>query len=319
MNNIKLIIDNNQPKPVAGHNEPESPEGQYWPLVGLTLGSFLQAIAMDQQTCILEICNNQGGRGSLFFIQGALHDAACGPLAGEEAALELVSWEGVRFRVGRIQDRSRVPRRIKKGLISILMESMRQRDEVNSPGDGPEDETPGASGPDGPGWLEETERGGQPQAGTSAERPQMDEDTTGIVPPEFADRREAFQQCIEKLRKDMGDALIRSVIVDNSSGEVLAGHDLKLPALDYYEEVNRMLDRVARAHASAPGRYFFVSLREDRVLFFLMVREIRWAVDFNSRKMKLGVFLHIMVERLVEACEEALRGDDKASETERLI
>ncbi len=122
---VQLIVNNDK---LNKHNDVE--EGQYWPLVGLTLGSFLQVIAMDQQTCLLEICHTDGERGRFFFIQGSLYDAQCGDLEGEEAAMELVSWEGVRFVVKKIPEDAEIPRRINKSLISLLMESTRLRDET---------------------------------------------------------------------------------------------------------------------------------------------------------------------------------------------
>jgi len=304
VNNLKLIIDNK-------HNSIPGPDGadalaaadsanardQFFPLVGLSLGSFLQAISMDQQTCILEVCRD-GDRGSFFFVQGNLYDAACGSLDGEGAALELVSWEGVRFNIKKIADKSRVLRKITRSLISLLMESTRQSDEKKSPGHDPDDRE------------EEIE--------TSLDSPVDDNKNAEIAedPARAAnaetDIRAALQQCIDRLANEMQDALIRSVIIDFESGEVLAGQGVKLSALDYYEEINRMFDRVARAHSSEPGRYFLLNIDESRTIIFLNIHSIRWAVDFDSRKMKLGVFMNIMAPRITEWCESVVQTVDSS-------
>ncbi len=277
---VQLIVDNDN---VNNHNEAE--EGQYWPLVGLTLGSFLQVIAMDQQTCLLEICHNDGERGRFFFIQGSLHDAQCGELEGEEAAMELVSWEGVRFIVKKLPQDFKIPRRITKSLISLLMESTRLRDET---------------GKDFPG---EPEEGEELTGGGGVE---------GAVPPEregpgeqAPDLRADFQLCVEKLKAAIGDALTCSAIFDCSSGDVLAGHAIKLPALDYYFEMLGIFENL-KGRSSEPGQYYFTNIEGNQVLVFVLVKNIRWAVEFDSRQMRLGLFLNALIPKLVGACEAVL-------------
>ncbi len=298
MKNLKLIVDNeHNPVPEGRHSNTANSNDQFLPLVGLSFGSFLQAISMDQQTCILEICRD-GDRGSFYFIQGNLHDAACGDLDGQEAALELISWEGITFNIKKIPDKSQVPRKINKSLISLLMDSTRQMDEKKYPKLDPDDA------------AEESGRGLK-RAADSAEADTSEEPAQAAASvPEAeneTDIRLALQQCVDRLVHEMPDALFRSVIIDFNSGEVLAGQGVKLSALDYYAELNRMFGRVVKAHSSEPGRYFLLNIDDSRTIVFLNFHSIRWAVDFDSKKMKLGVFLNIMAPKLSEWCESALQ------------
>ena len=277
---VQLIVDNDK---LNKHNEVE--EGQYWPLVGLSLGSFLQVIAMDQQTCLLEICHTNGERGRFFFIQGSLYDAQCGELEGEEAALELVSWEGVRFVVKKISEDVKIPRRINKSLISLLMESTRLRDETGKgssaePEEGEEFSNRGDAGGAG---LPEREGPGE----------------------RTPDLRADFQQCVDKLRAAIGDALTCSAIFDCNSGDVMAGYAVKLSALDYYFEMLGIFENI-KGRSSEPGQYFFTNIEGNQVLVFVLVENIRWAVEFDSRQMKLGLFLNALIPKLVGACEAVL-------------
>jgi hypothetical protein len=278
---VQLIVDNDN---LNKKNEVE--EGQYWPLVGLTLGSFLQVIAMDQQTCHLEICHNDGKRGRFIFIQGSLYDAQCGELEGEEAAMELVSWEGVRFIVKKIPEDVEIPRRIHKSLISLLMESTRLRDETGrDPSAGPEEneEIPNSVDAEGAA-LAEREGPGEPAP----------------------DLRADFQQCVDKLKAAIGEALTHSAIFDCSSGDVMAGYAIKLGALDYYFEMLGIFENL-RGRLSEPGQYFFTNIEGNQVLVFVLVKNIRWAVEFDSRQMKLGLFLNALIPKLVGACEAVLK------------
>lgn len=287
--NLKLVVDNDNPV-----SESNTVNDEFMPLVGLSLGSFLQALSMDQQTCILEI-SRDGKKGRFYFIEGSLYDAAYGNLDGQEAALELISWEGIRYSIKKIADASQVPRKITKSLISLLMDSTRQMDEQECPEVDPDD-----AEEEGERELESAAVAVSRQAGG-----QLSE-----VSVEAADREVdmalALEGCLDSLAAEMSDALFRSVIIDFESGEVLAGRGVKLSALDYYAELNRMFSSVTKAHSSAPGRYFLLNVDEARTVIFLNVRNLRWAVDFDSKKMKLGVFLNMMAPKLIEWCEKAL-------------
>jgi hypothetical protein len=291
VNNLKLIIDNKH-DPVP---ENDNPQEQFFPLVGLGLGSFLQAISMDQQTCVLEI-RRGSDRGSFYFIQGSLYDAVCGNLEGQDAAMELVSWEGIQFNIRKIADKSRVSRKINKSLISLLMESTRQRDEKGSPELDPDDVAEGkGEGLDYSAGNGNAAISGE-TAGDTADVPSSDAGT---------DIRIVLQQCIDRLAGEMQDALIRSVIIDFKSGEVLAGQGVKLFALDYYAEINRTFGRIVKDQAAEPGRYFLLNVDDSRTIIFLNIHQIRWVIDFDSRKMKLGVFMNIMAPKLIDWCEGA--------------
>lgn len=104
-------------------------ESQRWPLVGLSLGSFLQVIAMEQQTCILEVYHSANQWGHFCFIEGSLYDASCGDLDAEDAAIEMMSWQKVRFNIKQIINASDISKKIKKNLMSLLMESSKRQDE----------------------------------------------------------------------------------------------------------------------------------------------------------------------------------------------
>jgi CheY-like chemotaxis protein/predicted regulator of Ras-like GTPase activity (Roadblock/LC7/MglB family) len=71
-------------------------EEQSCSLSGLSLSSFLQLIAMEQKTVHLKIFHPSGKNGSLFFREGELIDAEHADLTGDEAVLEMLTWENIR-------------------------------------------------------------------------------------------------------------------------------------------------------------------------------------------------------------------------------
>ncbi|MBI5589877.1 MAG: response regulator [Deltaproteobacteria bacterium] len=98
-------------------------------ITGISVGSFLQLIEMEEKTCLFEV-RAQKKRGLYFFYQGRLHDAVCGTLVGEEAAIEMVMWTQVRLSFKDLPVH-KITKRINSELMNILMEAARRKDEKN--------------------------------------------------------------------------------------------------------------------------------------------------------------------------------------------
>ena len=67
-----------------------------------------------------------GYRGTLFLVQGTIHDAICGQFVGEEAALKLLSMEGVQ--VSSCMLDKNIIRRVHKSNQNLLINAMIQKD-----------------------------------------------------------------------------------------------------------------------------------------------------------------------------------------------
>lgn len=107
-------------------------------LRGVTASMFLQLVEMEQKTCTLRLVDRENRRrGVLFFQQGRLLDARCGPLKAEEAAYELFSWEQVEVSI-----QNSCPLKvgsINKDLQSILLEAMQRKDEAGEAAPAPDE------------------------------------------------------------------------------------------------------------------------------------------------------------------------------------
>lgn len=62
---------------------------------GIALSSFLPLIEIERSTCFLKIKSAGAGKGLFYFENGILFDASCGNLKADEAAIEMLTWEGV--------------------------------------------------------------------------------------------------------------------------------------------------------------------------------------------------------------------------------
>jgi predicted regulator of Ras-like GTPase activity (Roadblock/LC7/MglB family) len=82
---------------------------------------------MEEKTCLFEV-RAPKKKGLYFFHQGRLHDAVCGTLVGEEAAIEMVMWTRVRLSFKNLPAH-KITKRINSELMTILMEAARRKDE----------------------------------------------------------------------------------------------------------------------------------------------------------------------------------------------
>lgn len=97
-------------------------------LKGISVGAFLQLLEIDGRTCLLEVGNSPKNKGLLYVNRGKLYDAEYDGLREEEAALKIIAMDNVQFQIKALP-KIEIRQRIKTDLMSIIMESMKQKDE----------------------------------------------------------------------------------------------------------------------------------------------------------------------------------------------
>ncbi len=98
-------------------------------LKGISVGGFIQLIQMEEKTCLLEVQGEKNWRGFLYFKRGDLVDASCGDCQGERAALEMIGWDNVKLFL-RDLSKKNLEKRIDKGIMFLIMEGLRLKDEA---------------------------------------------------------------------------------------------------------------------------------------------------------------------------------------------
>ncbi len=74
---------------------------------GATVRSYLPLIEMEQRTCGVTVETRSNGKGFLYFDNGELIDAFYNKTNGEQAAREIVGWNGVRVQFSSLRRRKR--------------------------------------------------------------------------------------------------------------------------------------------------------------------------------------------------------------------
>ena len=275
---LKLVNDS-QSQDAPRKDTGTGDELHRWPLFGLSVGSFLQVISMEQQTCIMEVYHDADHWGHFSFVEGTLYDAACGSLEGEAAAIEMICWENVRLNIKQILNTSKVERRIEKNLMLLLMESTRRRDELKN------------GGPDGD--MEDAE-----------ELDEIEEiDDMDVVADDV--ERAKLDACLNILAKDMGDALHTASIASIREGKVMASYHATPQTAEAFLRLTHYLKNAFAANTSAHlGDHYIMDMKGGLTLVVLIFGEYQWCVVFDNTKCTLGLFRNVIMPKVVKTFNE---------------
>ena len=86
---------------------------------------------MEHKTCLLEVYGENTDKGLLYFNRGILYDAVFGDMKGEDAAIELLTLDNVRIHFKDLP-KKKIKKRIETGLMPLLIEGARLKDEKTS-------------------------------------------------------------------------------------------------------------------------------------------------------------------------------------------
>jgi len=107
--------------------KPKTADGM---LKGISVANFLQMIALEQKTCLLEITVSDQDKGFFYIENGEVFDASFRGLSGEEAAYVLIAVEGASIRFTDMPANKKVKKRIQASLMALIMEAMTRKDET---------------------------------------------------------------------------------------------------------------------------------------------------------------------------------------------
>ncbi len=262
---FKLIIDNDSSETMPHTDKTGAREDlQRWPLFGLSVGSFLQVIAMEQQTCLMEAYHSADHWGHFYFVKGALYDSVCGDLKGEDAAMAMISWDNVRVNIKQVLDTSVIVRQINKSLMSLLMESAKRRDEADH-GSRTDDQEKRETPPD----------------------------------PE----KNTLEVCMNVLKGDMGDALTSASITKICNGTVMASYNTTNETIELFTDMTRHIKTTlsSSSEETSFGDHYIIDLKGKQTLVVLLFADYQWFIVFNNVKCTLGLFRNVIIPKVVNA------------------
>ena len=113
-------------------------------------------------------------------------------------------------------------------------------------------------------------------------------------------------ECMAQVKRDVGDALLSSVIASVDTGSSIAKHntDDKMGAIS--AQVISFLRDIVANDGQSIGRYMFVSVNENVSALFVVVEGYVWNINFDPQKMPLGMLVNVYLDDLIASFEKAL-------------
>jgi hypothetical protein len=117
-----------------------------------------------------------------------------------------------------------------------------------------------------------------------------------------------LNDCMEIIKRDLGEGLIASSIVSTADGQTLvATEKSSAGAATIFNEVTAYIQKsLAQGPYPQLGRYYYLDCVGNKGLFFIPFGDYQWGIAIDTKKTKLGLLLNVVLPNIVNAFEEAV-------------
>jgi CheY-like chemotaxis protein len=248
---------------------------------GISLAAFLQLLEMEGKTCTLAV-TSRGREGHLYFVKGALMQADTGEAKGEEAALDIVTWDNVAME---IQYACTVKKKsIGLPLAEILMEGFRIKDEKES--------------------LEKSKDRGV----------KKEEHVDGEIKEVMKMDVKKLNKAMEALKEDLGDGLIYADIFSTVDGQAIVAHNPNPVADALFAKITAAIidafKTLTERERDKPkiGRYIQIDLEDQKVATVIPLGDYIWGTLVDTSKVQVGLLNNVVIPKAISLFEEAHKG-----------
>jgi CheY-like chemotaxis protein len=254
---------------------------------GISLAAFLQLLEMEHKTCTLTVTSG-GKKGYLYFVKGELMQAEVGKVKGEEAALDIVTWDAVAIEIKYVCKVNN--KTIGLPLAEVLMEGFRLKDEEDS-----------------------VEKEGKEETLASERSPLTDgtkeSDSTEKQKEVIKMNVQKLNQAMDTLKQSMGDAMLAADIYSTSDGQPIVSLNNKPePVADaLFNRITQMMDEsLQEAGFPALGKYYLMDLVDGKMAMLICMGDYQWGMLVDSTKAQLGLLLNVVLPKIIDVFEEAI-------------
>lgn len=113
-----------------------------------------------------------------------------------------------------------------------------------------------------------------------------------------------LRNCMEILKKDTGDGLLASSIINLTQSQTLvATENYK----SMFSKIACFVQKTSSQGYPDFGRYYYLDLAGNRGLFFIPVGDYQWGIAIDTSKVKLGMLITAVLPKIMNEFEEAVR------------
>lgn len=247
---------------------------------GMSLAAILQVLEMEQRTGVISI-KTSDKKGKIFFRKGRVVDIAANGVSAEEALGDLLDHSDKDKEIHIEYLEHRRTERINKSLTEILLEASRLIDEDNK------------------GKSEEL-------LSEKSEDLFSEKDSEQFIEKEVKVEYMKFNEIIEELKEDLGDALL-SAEIWNLEGEVITGHNQRQTVCDVFTPITfYMNEALTTAEYPELGDYYILNLEGGKISVTIPAGDYFWGMLIDSSKTPLGFLLKVILAEKIDAFREAI-------------
>lgn len=234
----------------------------------ISLATVLELMGMEKLTASVAVKNNETNQsGRIWFREGNLIDAETDVFEGIEAVFEMLSFGDVDIII-----RERKHKRVTISdvpLEYILLEGMKRLDEKKN--------------------KEEV-----------VEKAKKNKETFNKEPTQISIETEKFDRAFELLKKELGETLLASNIFSIQDSKKLSSYNSSPKTGEFFNKMTKDMNRyLKKIKLPLTGKYYLIDLKDNKTLIVLTFKEYRWALLLDSRKLKLGLLLNLVLPDII--------------------
>ena len=267
----------------------------------ISVGELFQLIEMEGRNCQVKVINKVSLITGWFqFENGILYDSGCCDIRGEPAAQKIIGWDEVEITITYHEmQKKRSKRRITSRLMTLLLNSMHQKDEASEASQCLS-------------LNSHTKETKNHKSTNFLEKDQISPDkkiqhNNIIIRKEPNMNVQKPNKIIGSMVKDLDDGLLATDIWTIADGFSIAGHNSQPKANALFNQLTSYLnDTLTGSGFPGLGKYYMMDLLDNKLVIILPMGEYRWGVLVDSSKIQLGLLLNVIVPKIIDAFEEAI-------------
>ncbi|MFB3925067.1 MAG: hypothetical protein ACE14T_03355 [Syntrophales bacterium] len=116
-----------------------------------------------------------------------------------------------------------------------------------------------------------------------------------------------LNDCMEILKKDLGEGLVASSIVSTADAQTLIATEHSKPgAATMFSELTNSIQEALSQGYPPLGKFYYLDLAGNKGILFLPFGDYQWGIAIDTQKAKLGLLLNVILPKIVNAFEDAI-------------
>lgn len=117
---------------------------------------------------------------------------------------------------------------------------------------------------------------------------------------ETKDEVSKFDKAVELLKKEIGETLLASGIFTIEDSKTITSYKSSAKTAELFNEMSKNINKyLKKMKLPSIGKYYILDLANSKTLIIVTFNKYRWAILLDSRKLKLGLLLNLVLPDII--------------------